>query len=119
LVTYPEEPFAIVAYTNGSNWGSVRYSNFTHDGGLYIEDWSEEVALGYPIEGYPVLTAYNDRIILLAYTFGTDILLLRGLLTSDTPPNYEWSLLRKITTPKLAKYLSIVQYDATNLSPTP
>lgn len=117
LVTYPGTPSSIVAYTNSSNSGLVRYSNFNHDGALYPGEWSDSVTIGVSLEGYPVLTAYNDSIILLAYTNGSNIYLLRGLQISDTPPDYEWSLLRQINT--VAKYLSIVQYDATNLNLTP
>ena len=68
MVGYPETNYLILAYTHGSNSGLVRYSNMAHDGELYPEEWSDSVTIAVSVEGYPVLTAYNDSIILLAYT---------------------------------------------------
>jgi len=117
MVGYPETYYLILAYTHGSNSGLVRYSNFVHDGSLHPEEWSDSVTIAASVEGYPVLTAYNDSIILLAYTDGSNIYLLRGLQISETPPDYTWDLLRTLNTE--AKFLAIVQYDATTLNLTP
>ena len=105
-----ENEWVGISYTNNSGKAIVRTaSHLAADSNL----WRSSTTVANSVEGYPVMTEYKDKFVLLALTDGTNIYLYKGELNGSY--EFDATLLKTLTPNTPPEYLSVAVYDYTEL----